>query len=198
MPRSLIIAAAIGTAFTSSSVAALASTDLNGAVPDRSAPTLSQQSSAHSGLMDPPLALTSNVKVSVGGDLTEEVDKLGERDVREQAEELAGVIQSELNRPGSRWSGSQVNLVITDLKPNRPTLQQAIDRPGLSILDSISIGGATIEGELVTPDGQSLPIRYARYSSNLDEVFGLNTWGDADRAFDGLASNLRRGRLVSR
>lgn len=168
------------------------------AAPDRSA--LSQPSLAPQGaeLQAAPLASTANVRVSVGGDLTKEVAKLGERDVREQAEELADVIQMELNRMDSQWTNSQVNLVITDLKPNRPTLQQAIDRPGLSIFDSISIGGATIEGELVTADGQTLPIRYARYSSHLDEVFGFNTWGDADRAFDGLASNLRRGRLVTR
>lgn len=168
------------------------------AVPDRPSAVLLLQSA--SGPVHPasPLASTSNVMVSVGGDLTGEVDELGERDVREQAEELAKTIQIELDRSDSRWAGSRINLVITDLKPNRPTLQQAIDRPGLSITESISIGGATIEGELVTPDGRSLPIRYARYSSHLGEVFGFHTWGDADRAFDGLASNLRRGRLVSR
>ena len=90
------------------------------------------------------------------------------------------------------------NLVVTDLKPNRPTMQQAIDRPGLSIQDSVSIGGATIEGEVVTADGQRLPVRYSRYSNSIADVFGYTTWSDAGTAFDRLAGNLSRGRLVSR
>lgn len=203
MLRSLTIVSLIGAACVGwpGAVRAHAETEserLHSVIPDRSAPGLSLLASPDQGLRASPLASTANVQVSVGGELTKKVEKLGERDVREQAEELAGTIQRELNRPNSQWTGAQVNLVITDLKPNRPTLQQAIDTPGLSILHSISIGGASIEGELVTADGQTLPIRFARYSSHLDEVFGFNTWGDADRAFDGLASNLRRGRLVTR
>lgn len=147
----------------------------------------------------PPLASTQNVSVSIGGDLAKELDKLGERDVREQAEDLARLIQRELGRDADtdgRWTGAQVNLVLTDLRPNRPTMQQTIDRPGLSMFHSKSTGGATIEGEIVTADGQRLPVRYQRYSSSLADVFGFTTWSDADRAFDGLASNLRRGRLT--
>lgn len=148
-----------------------------------------------------PVATTPQVTVTVGGDLLKEVDKLGERDVQQQVDDLAGVIERELARDAgseNRWAGARVNLVLTDLKPNRPTMQQAIDRPGLSIFHSKSIGGATIEGEIVTADGQSLPVRYERYSSSIADVFGYTTWSDADRAFDGLAANMRRGRLVSR
>lgn len=148
-----------------------------------------------------PLATTENVSVRIGGDLSKELDKLGERDVREQAQDLARVIQRELGRDADtdgRWAGAQVNLVLTDLKPNRPTMQQTIDRPGLSMFHSKSIGGATIEGEIITADGERLPVRYERYSSSLADVLGLNTWSDADRAYSGLASNLRRGRLTDR
>ena len=77
-------------------------------------------------------------------------------------------------------------------------MQQAIDKPGLSIMDSISIGGATIEGEIITADGQRLPVRYSRFSSSLAEVYGYTTWQDADRAYGRLANNLASGRLVSR
>lgn len=148
-----------------------------------------------------PAASTSQVSVTVGGDLLKEVDKLGERDVQQQVDDLARVIERELARDAgseNRWAGARVNLVLTDLKPNRPTMQQASDRPGLSIFDSKSIGGATIEGEIVTADGERLPVRYERYSSSIADVFGYTTWSDADRAFDGLAANMRRGRLVSR
>lgn len=148
-----------------------------------------------------PLVSTQNVSVSIGGDLAKEFDELGERDVRQQAEDLAQVIERELARDADtdgRWAGARVNLVLTDLKPNRPTMQQTIDRPGLSMFHSKSVGGATIEGEVVTSDGQRLPVRYERYSTSLADVFGYTTWSDADRAFDGLAANLRRGRLTNR
>lgn len=148
-----------------------------------------------------PTASTPQVTVSVGGDLLKEVEKLGERDVQRQVDDLARVIERELARDAggeNRWAGARVELVLTDLKPNRPTMQQTIDRPGLSMFDSKSIGGASIEGEIVTADGQRLPVRYERYSTSLADVYGYSTWSDADRAFDGLAANMRRGRLVSR
>lgn len=148
-----------------------------------------------------PTASKSQVTVTVGGDLLKEIDKLGERDVQQQVDDLADVIQRELARDAAgenRWAGAQVSLVLTDLKPNRPTMQQAMDRPGLSIFDSKSIGGATIEGEIITASGERLPVRYERYSTSIADVFGYTTWSDADRAFDGLAANMRRGRLVSR
>ncbi len=142
-------------------------------------------------------ALAQEVTVTIGGDLTEEVETLGQRDVDRQIERLQSVVERRLARDGA-LEGARVNLVLTDLKPNRPTWQQAADKPGLSITDSISIGGATIEGEVITADGQRMPVRYSRYSSSLAEVHGYTTWQDADRAYDRLAGNRVSGRLVSR
>lgn len=144
-----------------------------------------------------PVGSAPNVTVTVGGDLLKQVDKLGERDVQLQVDELAKTISQELADNGG-FSGAQVNLVLTDLKPNRPTMQQTIDRPGLSMFDSISIGGAAVEGELVTAQGEHLPIRYSRYSNDLRDVFGYDTWRDANRTYDRLATNIVEGRLVSR
>lgn len=137
------------------------------------------------------------VTVTIGGDLTDQVDKLGQRDVDQQTAELADTVRETLARRGA-LAGAQVHLVLTDLKPNRPTFQQAVDKPGLSIFDSISIGGATIEGEIITADGQRLPVRYSRYSNNLADVYGYGTWQDAHHAYGNFADNLVRGRLVSR
>ena len=145
----------------------------------------------------PAAAQTPQVNVTIGGNLVEKADGLGQRDVDRQVERLTTVVSRELARRGG-LEGAQVNLVLTDLKPNRPTFEQAADRPGLSVFDSISIGGATIEGEVVTSDGERLPVRYSRYSNSLAEVYGFGTWQDADRAYDRLARNLVEGRLVSR
>ena len=92
-------------------------------------------------LAAPAFAQTPHVSVTVGGDLTEDVETLGQRDVDHQLERLQTVVERRLARDGG-LAGAQVNLVLTDLKPNRPTWQQAADKPGLSIMDSISIGGA--------------------------------------------------------
>lgn len=144
-----------------------------------------------------PIPATPSVSVSIGGDLIKDAEKLGQRDVDRQIADLVSAVERELARSGA-LPGAQVNLVLTDLKPNRPTYQQAVDRPGLSIFDSVSIGGATIEGEVITAEGERLPVRYSRYSNSIADVFGYNTWEDADRAFDRLATNLSRGQLVSR
>lgn len=149
------------------------------------------------GLAVPAAAQEPRVTVSVGGDLIDEAEDLGQRDVDRQLERLQRVVTRELGRSGA-LEGAEVNLVVTDLKPNRPTFQQASDRPGLSVFDSLSIGGATIEGEVVTSDGQRLPVRYSRYSTSLADVYGFSTWQDADRAYDRLAANLASGRLVVR
>jgi hypothetical protein len=149
------------------------------------------------GLAVPAAAQEPRVNVTIGGDLIEEAEDLGQRDIDFQLERLQRVVTRELGRSGA-LAGAEVNLVVTDLKPNRPTFQQASDRPGLSVFDSLSIGGATIEGEVVTADGRRLPVRYSRYSTSLADVYGYSTWQDADRAYDRLAANLASGRLVVR
>lgn len=148
-------------------------------------------------LATPAFAQTPQVNVTVGGDLTEDLQDLGQRDVDRQLERLQIVVERRLAREGA-LEGAQVNLVLTDLKPNRPTWQQAADRPGLSIIDSVSIGGATVEGEIITADGQRLPVRYSNYSTSIAEVHGYTTWQDAERTYDRLARNLVSGQLVSR
>ena len=137
------------------------------------------------------------VTVTIGADLQDEVVKLGQRDVTRQVDQLAEAVRNQLAGEDA-YAGARVNLVLTDLKPNRPTFQQAADTPGLSIMDSISIGGATIEGEIITAEGERLPVRYSRYSNSLADVYGYGTWQDAERAYDRLAANIVAGRLVTR
>ena len=161
------------------------------AAPNDSLTTVLQTSSASASPTAP------QVTVTIGDKLQPEVVKLGTRDVDQQVANLTQTVQRTLARRGA-LDGAQINLVLTDLKPNRPTFQQAADRPGLSIFDSISIGGASVEGEVVTADGQRLPVKFSLYSNNLADVFGYGTWQDADRAFARLANNLATGRLVTR
>lgn len=145
----------------------------------------------------PAAAQGPRVEVTVGGKLAEKAEDLGQRDVDRQLQRLQTVVERELSRSGA-LDGARIHLVVTDLKPNRPTFQQAADRPGLSMFDSVSIGGASVEGEVITADGQRLPVRYSRYSSSITEVYSYSTWFDAERVWGRLADNLASGRLVTR
>ncbi len=145
----------------------------------------------------PALADPAAVNVTVGPALQEKAGDLGERDLRAQADRLADVVRRTLAREG-RLDGARIDLVLTDLKPNRPTFEQLAHRPGLDGHRSISIGGAAIEGAVTTADGEVLPVRYDWYSNTIAEVRGHTTWQDADRAYQRLAANLVRGRYVSR
>lgn len=141
-------------------------------------------------------AQPANVVVTLSPEMQERAVELGERDVARQVDRLTQSVDRALaDQP--RFQGADVRLVLKDMEPNRPTFQQVSDRPGLSPFYSLSIGGASIEGEIVTVDGQSHPVRYARYSNSLGEVVGYGTWQDADRAFSRFASNLAAGRLES-
>ncbi len=145
----------------------------------------------------PAMAEPALISVALGPDLQEKADELGPREVQEQADRLAELVGRALARDGD-LDGARIELVLTDLKPNRPTFQQLSDRPGLDGHRSRSIGGATIEGQITTADGRTLPVRYDWYSSSLADVWGVNRWSDADRAYRRLAVNLTDGRYFSR
>ena len=145
----------------------------------------------------PALADPASINVTNGPDLQQKADELGERDVREQADRLAEVVRRALAREG-RLDGARIDLVLTDLRPNRPTFEQMAHQPGLDFHRSLSIGGAAIEGSITTADGQVLPVRYDWYSNTIAEVRGHTTWQDADRAYQRLAGRLVDGRYVSR
>ena len=131
------------------------------------------------------------VNVTVGADLQERVEKLGDREVGDQIARLRTEVEQALTQ---RYPGASAELVLTDLKPNRPTMQQMRDTPGLDPIRSISIGGAAVEGSIVTADGERRPVKFSYYSSSIRDVYGFGIWQDADRAFDRFGANIERGR----
>lgn len=148
-------------------------------------------------LAAPALADPASINITLGPDVLDRADELGQREVEEQASRLADVVRQTLARRGA-LDGAEINLTLTDLKPNRPTMQQMADRPGLDGLRSISTGGATITGHVTTADGMIHPVQYDWYSSNLADVRGFTTWQDADRVYRRLADNLAEGRYQRR
>ncbi|HEV2082041.1 MAG TPA: hypothetical protein VGR32_06230 [Brevundimonas sp.] len=141
-------------------------------------------------------AQAQTVNVDIGGELRRDALDLGQRDVRKQADRLGEVVHRALVRHGG-YEGATVNLVLLDVRPNRPTFQQLADKPGLDGQRSVSIGGAEIGGEIVMADGTVRPLpRWDWYSHSISEVMGFTTWQDAERAYARYASALTSGRLA--
>ncbi|MBB3873385.1 MAG: hypothetical protein KYX67_06430 [Brevundimonas sp.] len=137
-------------------------------------------------------AQTPTVNVTVGPELQRQIEKLGEREVNEQIDELKTEVGQALER---RYPGATANLVLEDLKPNRPTFEQIRQTPGLDPIRSVSIGGAAIKGDIVTADGRSLPVDFSYFSPNIRDVWGYGVWRDADRAFERLGDQIEQGRF---
>lgn len=142
-------------------------------------------------------AQPAGVSVDIGPRLQDEVSKLGEREVGEQVFQLTAAIRQAL-ADNAELKDAQIHLVLTDLKPNRPTFQQMSDKPGLDPIHSRSIGGLAVEGEIIKADGQRIPVRYSRFNSSIQDVRGFTTWQEASVGYDRFARNLASGRYVSR
>ena len=132
------------------------------------------------------------VNVVIGPDLQREVEKLGDREVNDQVASLQAEVGKAL---AQRYPGATANLVLVDLKPNRPTIEQVRRTPGLDPIRSVSIGGAAIKGEIVLADGETRPVDYAYFSPELRDVWGYSVWRDADRAFERFGAQIERGRF---
>jgi hypothetical protein len=144
------------------------------------------------------LAAPAAVSVSVAPELQAKAEKeLGVRDVDQLADQLRTSVEKRLARSGA-YDGARIELVLTDVKPNRPTFEQLGRQPGLSF-ESFGIGGAAIAGQAVAANGAVTPIHFHYYESDIRQSRNLSTWADAEWAIDRFAHEFARGeRLASR
>lgn len=135
-----------------------------------------------------------SIIVTLGPKVQAKAEELGEREVARQADRLAEVVRRALARTDTpRYS--EVWLTLMELKPNRPTFHQVSTTPGLSAIDSLSIGGAVIDVEVVGLNGERTGVSIEYFSHNLADVRGATTWQDADRAYARVAARLESGRI---
>lgn len=109
-------------------------------------------------------AAPATVNVTVGPELQKTFDKT--YGVRE-ATRLTASLQKSVERSladSVAYDGARIELVLTDVKPNRPTFKQLTDTPGLS-MESFGIGGASVEGKIVAADGSVTPRRDLRQAA---------------------------------
>jgi hypothetical protein len=138
------------------------------------------------------MAAPAQVQVDIGPKLQAKAEKTyGVREVRDLADELQRDVERRLAKTAA-YDGAHIELTLVDAVPNRPTFKQMGDVPGLSY-QSFGVGGAKIEGRIVSPDGRVTPVAYRYYESDIRYARNLGTWSDADWTFDQFAAKLAKG-----
>lgn len=142
------------------------------------------------------LAAPASVSVTVGPELQKKFEKtLGVREADVLTKDLRASVEKRLADKPS-FDGARVELILTDVKPNRPTFKQLGDTPGLSF-DSFGVGGAAIEGRVVAADGTVTPVDYKWFESDIRQAHYSWVWSDAEWTFDRFARRLARGQEVA-
>ena len=141
-------------------------------------------------------AAPASVDVTIGPELQAKAEKTyGERDVRDLAADLKRDVARELAKTGA-YDGARIELILADVKPNRPTFKQLSDKPGLS-MQSFGVGGAEIAGKVITADGHETPIAYRWYETDIRWAQGQTTWADAEQSLGYFAHSFARGKTYA-
>lgn len=138
------------------------------------------------------------VTVALGAGLQAKREEIGERDLDDLRADLKDTVTRALVRhQGGVFHATKVSLILEDAKANHPTYAEMARRPGLS-MQSISLGGAKISGQVTGADGQVHALSVSYYSTTLRDVLAAATWSDAYRAFDQVGDAVVSGRLDQR
>jgi hypothetical protein len=105
---------------------------------------------------------------------------------------VADSINNELARRGvSTAGGPAIEVLIVNAEPNRPTMQQLAEQPGLDSIRSISIGGADLRAVLRSADGTVVEeVEHRRFNYTIDEAVGSSTWTEARRSIRRFANKV--------
>lgn len=113
-------------------------------------------------------------------------DDYGQREIAVLQNIVARALERELTQAGATVADTApvtVETTLVDVKPSRPTFQQAVDTPGLDTIRSVSVGGAELRARILGADGAVLgEVSYEWFETDLAFSNALSTWGDAHRA----------------
>lgn len=139
----------------------------------------------------------ASINIEIGPELAGKTDVVSERDLDFLKAELRDSLERELGKSGAlAGDGGVLTIVIEDATPNRPTMRQLTKTPGLSF-ESRGVGGASLSGALVSPDGVSTPISYRWYETDFRNTVAASTWRDAEFTFSRFARKLARGETLA-
>lgn len=130
----------------------------------------------------PAAALTVEAKVSP--EFQKKLDDdIGQREARILTESLTRKVNDIFTSRGVR--ADRVVVTIEDARPNKPTMEQVSNKPGLDAMRSLSTGGAEVSGIAYDASGAEIGrLDYEWYESDLRQSVGSTTWTDARTAFD--------------
>ena len=135
-------------------------------------------------------------EVAISEDLqVKAAEEYGERDIERLTEALRAEAEAALMGAGrlavdGAEPEGRIELTLVDADPNRPTMLQMKNEPGLSF-QSFSRGGAAIEAVLYDASGaEAGRMEYDWYSPDLRDAWARGVWSDADRTIDRFASRL--------
>lgn len=131
-----------------------------------------------------PIAGAAEVTISYSDDFATELeDNYGEREGDILRREIAKDLTQAFDKVGV--DPARVQVTILDAKPNRPTLEQMRQKPGLDGFRSISLGGMELQATAYDEAGNELASHeYGWFENNLRDVMGHSVWSDARRASD--------------
>ena len=145
-----------------------------------SALALSQTSSA--------TEIVINLSEAFSEDLTE---TYGTREADVLRYEITKDIDGALTKAGA--DPARIEITIVNAKPNRPTLEQARQTPGLDMFRSVSLGGMKLTGTAFDADGNVLAEEaYKWFETDIRQASPAGTWTDAKRASDRFARRLAK------
>lgn len=129
-------------------------------------------------------------------------DDLGTREGDRLSAAVTDAVTTALVRRGASVSVGAplvVEISIMDADPNRPTMQQLVNRPSLDAGRSISIGGADLRAVLRGAGGEVLhEVDYRHYNHDLNDLAGAaTTWTAAHRAIRQFAEKVANAYLAS-
>ncbi|WP_300375683.1 hypothetical protein [Henriciella sp.] len=128
-----------------------------------------------------PAAYAADISVGYSPEFQEALQNdYGMREGERLSEEIREDLERELRK--ANIDPARIDVTILDAKPNRPTMQQAADRPGLDMIRSVSIGGMDLKGVAFDAQGNAIAeLEYDWFETNIRDVYASGTWGDAKR-----------------
>lgn len=139
-----------------------------------------------------PVAFAGETRIAFSEAMTEDLAKTyGEREADTLKRDLQRALDRAMARKGVSLGAMTVEATIVDAKPNKPTLRQLSDKPGLDYFQSISLGGADLKARILDADGKLVrEVRYSWYEHDIRLVVGSSTWTDAHRAMRRFATEV--------
>lgn len=143
-------------------------------------------------LMAAPMAAAAEINISYSDEFAESLEEdYGMREGERLMETVRKDLEQALEQKGV--DVARIDVTINDAKPNRPTLQQVSDQPGLDMFRSVSIGGMDLTAMAYDGEGNlAAEVQYDWYENDIRDVIGASTWWDAGRASDRFSRRLAR------